>query len=222
MEPASTMRPEAVPAPTVRRLSLYLRQLEAMQRDKKATVSSKELGEVLSLTDAQVRKDLACFGQFGQPGIGYQVSDLVGRIRGILGADRPRNVVLVGAGQLGTALTRYKGFGDKGFRLVAVFDKDPEQIGREAGPKQDLVVRSMDELESVVAEYKVRLGIICVPASSAQDVADRLARAGVKGLMSFAPVTLKVPEGVAIAGVDLAVQLDQVSFQVGVEKREES
>jgi redox-sensing transcriptional repressor len=211
------MRPDAVPAPTVRRLSLYLRELEAMQEEGKATVSSKELGEALSLTDAQVRKDLACFGQFGQPGIGYQVSDLVGRVRGILGADRPRNVVLVGAGQLGTALTRHKGFGDKGFRLVAVFDGDAERIGRAAGPDLELVIRSMDELDSVVAEHKVRLGIICVPATSAQEVADRLTKAGVKGLMNFAPVTLKVPEGVAVTGVDLAVQLEQVSFQVGVE-----
>ena len=209
------MRPDAVPAPTVRRLSLYLRQLEAMQQSGKSTVSSKELGAALDLTDAQVRKDLAWFGQFGQPGIGYRVGDLAARVRSILGADKPRNVVLVGAGRLGSALARYEGFREKGFRLVGVFDEDPERIGRDVSPEGDMVVRSMDDLEAMVSEQNVHLGIICVPASTAQAVADRLVAAGVKGLMNFAPTTLRVPADVALSGVDLAVQLEQVSFQVG-------
>jgi redox-sensing transcriptional repressor len=187
-----------------------------MQGAGKSTVSSRELGAALGLTDAQVRKDLACFGQFGQPGIGYRVAALAAQVRSILGADKPRNVVLVGAGRLGSALAGYEGFGEKGFRLVGIFDEDPERIGRYLGPEQDLVVRSMDDLEAMVSEQHVRLGIVCVPASTAQSVADRLVAAGVKGLMNFAPTTLKVPADVALSGVDLAVQLEQVSFQVGV------
>ena len=210
------MRPDAVPAPTIRRLSLYLRQLEAMHREGKQTVSSRELGAGLGLTDAQVRKDLACFGQFGQPGVGYQVVDLIERARRILGADKTRNVLLVGAGRLGTALSRYRGFADKGFRLVGVVDDDPQQVGRDLGPECDLRVQSMDELESLVVEHEVRLAIVCVPAASAQGVADRLVAAGVKGLLNFAPIAVSTPDDVALAGVDLAVQLEQLSFQVGV------
>src|SRR5205814_6172065 len=115
-------RPESIPDPAVRRLSLYLRQLEAFARKNRQTISSKQLGESLNLTDAQVRKDLAYFGQFGHPGIGYRVDDLIGRVRHILGTDKVWNVLLVGAGNLGRALLAYRGFDAKGFKLVAVFD----------------------------------------------------------------------------------------------------
>ncbi|HYE17631.1 MAG TPA: redox-sensing transcriptional repressor Rex, partial [Tepidisphaeraceae bacterium] len=118
-------RHDPIPNPAVRRLSLYLRQLETFKRKDRRTISSKQLGEALSLTDAQVRKDLAYFGQFGHPGIGYRVDDLIGQIRRILGTDKVWNVLLVGAGNLGRALAAYKGFNPKGFRLVAVFDNDP-------------------------------------------------------------------------------------------------
>src|SRR6476469_8743976 len=123
-------RQEPIPDPAVRRLSLYLRQLEAFKRRDRRTISSKQLGESLGLTDAQVRKDLAYFGQFGHPGIGYRVEDLINQVRKILGTDRVWNVMLVGAGNLGRALSAYKGFMSKGFRLVAVFDNDPTKAGR--------------------------------------------------------------------------------------------
>src|SRR5580704_13542602 len=115
-------RPDLVPDPAVKRLSLYLRQLESFRKKNRLTVSSKQLGESLGLTDAQVRKDLAYFGQFGHPGIGYRVDDLVGQVRRILGTDKLWNVVMVGAGNLGRALLAYRGFDAKGFHLVAVFD----------------------------------------------------------------------------------------------------
>src|SRR5256885_1750516 len=118
-------RPELIPNPAVRRLSLYLRQLEAFKRKDRRTISSKQLGESLGLTDAQVRKDLAYFGQFGHPGIGYRVDDLINQVKKILGTDKIWNVLLVGAGNLGRALSAYKGFMSKGFQLVAVFDNDP-------------------------------------------------------------------------------------------------
>src|SRR5947208_4439211 len=126
MDPSS--RPELIiPNPAVRRLSLYLRQLESFKRKDRRTISSKQLGELLGLTDAQVRKDLAYFGQFGHPGVGYRVADLIARIRAILGTDRNWNVLLVGAGNLGNALLSYRGFARKNFNIVAVFDNDPRK-----------------------------------------------------------------------------------------------
>src|SRR5438046_7775502 len=123
-------RQEPVPNPAVPRLSLYLRQLEAFKRKDRRTISSKQLGESLGLTDAQVRKDFAYFGQFGHPGIGYRVDDLIAQVKRILGTDKTWNVLLVGAGNLGRALMAYKGFDQKGFRLVAVFDADPAKVGK--------------------------------------------------------------------------------------------
>src|ERR1700744_2329104 len=127
-------RPELIPNPAVRRLSLYLRQLEAFKRKDRRTISSKQLGESLRLTDAQVRKDLAYFGQFGHPGIGYRVDELITQLRRILGTDKVWNVLLVGAGNLGRALSAYRGFESKGFHLVAVFDNDSTKIGKKLGP----------------------------------------------------------------------------------------
>src|SRR3954447_15211275 len=127
-------RPDLVPNPAVRRLSLYLRQLETFKRRDRRTISSKQLGESLNLTDAQVRKDLAYFGQFGHPGIGYKVDELIAQVRRILGTDKVWNVILVGAGNLGRALSTYRGFESKGFRIAAVFDIDPGKFGKKLGP----------------------------------------------------------------------------------------
>src|SRR6476620_5722182 len=128
------MKFEDIPTPAVYRLSFYLRQLESFQRADKHTISSKQLGDALGYTDAQVRKDLAYFGQFGHPGIGYRVEDLIGQVKRILGTDKVWNVILVGAGNLGRALCAYRGFSSKGFQLVAVFDNDPTKIGKKVGP----------------------------------------------------------------------------------------
>ena len=204
-------RPELIPNPAVRRLSLYLRQLEAFQRKDRRTISSKQLGESLGLTDAQVRKDLAYFGQFGHPGIGYRVEDLIAQVRKILGTDKTWNVLLVGAGNLGRALMAYKGFEKKGFRLAAVFDADATKIGKKQGP---FPIQPLSELSSTIAAKNIRLGIIAVPADHAQDVADQLVAAGIRGILNFAPVSITVSGEVAMTAVDLAVQLEQLSFQV--------
>lgn len=204
-------RPELIPNPAVRRLSLYLRQLEAFQRKERRTISSKQLGESLGLTDAQVRKDLAYFGQFGHPGIGYRVEDLIAQVRKILGTDKTWNVLLVGAGNLGRALMAYKGFEKKGFRLAAVFDADPTKIGKKQGP---FPIQALGELSATIQAKNIRLGIIAVPADHAQDVADQLVAAGLRGILNFAPVSIGVPSDVALTAVDLAVQLEQLSFQV--------
>jgi redox-sensing transcriptional repressor len=223
MEPTRT---DPIPNPAVRRLSLYLRQLESFNRKDRRTVSSKELGESLNLTDAQVRKDLAYFGQFGHPGVGYRVEDLIGQVRRILGTDKTWSVLLVGAGNLGRALIAYNGFDAKGFRLVAVFDSDPAKTGQRLGPfpgrpdavdsgdKRVFVIQPMSELKSTVEKQAIRLAILAVPADSAQEVADQCVEAGIRGLLNFAPVSLRLPSHIAMNAVDLAVQLEQLSFQV--------
>ena len=215
-EPETDMenqRLDSIPNPAVRRLSLYLRQLEAFHRMERRTISSRQLGESLGLTDAQVRKDLAYFGQFGHPGIGYRVEDLITHVRKILGTDRTWNVLLVGAGNLGRALSAYKGFGKKNFKLVAVFDSDPALAGRKYGA---FLIQPMNELADTIQRLNIRMGIITVPADYAQKVADELVSAGIKGILNFAPVSLNVPPDVSIAAVDLAVQLEQLSFAVNV------
>lgn len=201
----------AIPHPAVRRLSLYLRQLETFQRKARRTVSSRQLGESLGLTDAQVRKDLACFGQFGHPGIGYRVEELICQVRHILGTDKVWNVLLVGAGNLGRALSAYKEFNAKGFRLVAIFDSDSTKTGRKLGP---FTIQPIREMGETVKKEQIRLAMIAVPADSAQGVVDQLVEAGVKGILNFAPISVKVPPHIALNAVDLSVQLEQLSFQL--------
>jgi redox-sensing transcriptional repressor len=204
-------RPELVPNPAVRRLSLYLRQLEAFKRKDRRTISSKQLGESLNLTDAQVRKDLAYFGQFGHPGIGYRVDDLIAQVKRILGTDKIWNVLLVGAGNLGRALMAYKGFNAKGFRLTNVFDASAQLVGKKIG---SFTVQPMTELQSTIQKNQIRLAMLAVPADNAQEVVDQLVGAGIRGILNFAPTSVNVPPNIALNAVDLSVQLEQLSFQV--------
>lgn len=207
-------RPDAIPLPAVRRLSLYLRELEQLARGGTTTVSSRELGRALGLTDAQVRKDLGYFGQFGHPGIGYRIEDVIRRVKRILGTDKIWNAALVGLGNLGQALSAYRGFAARGFRLVAVFDSNPEKIGKSIPPLPGVLVQPLSELSATVRSKNVRLGIIAVPADAAQQVADALVAAGVRGILNFAPAALTLTPDVALSEVDLAVQLEQLSFLV--------
>ena len=202
-----------IPRPTVKRLSLYLRELETRTELEQQTISSKQLGHALGLTDAQVRKDLAYFGQFGHPGIGYQVSELTGRLRQILRTDRTWNTAIVGAGRVGSALMAYERFRHKGFEIVAVFDSDPAVIGREIAGHR---VRPMTDLPDLVKQRDIMLGIVTVPADAAQAVADALIDAGVPGILNFAPVRLEVRDAVSIASVDFSVSLEQLAFQVSL------
>lgn len=211
-------RLEAVPNPAVRRLSLYLRQLELFKKQGKRTVSSKQLGDSLGLTDAQVRKDLAYFGQFGHPGIGYRVDELIAQAKRIFGTDKISNVLLVGAGNLGRALAAYRGFDARGYRLVAVFDNDATKAGQRLS---EFVIQPLEQLGSTVRDLHIRLGILAVPAEVAQSVADQMVAAGVRGMLNFAPVALQLPSDVTVNAVDLAVQLEQLSFQVNVASLEQ-
>ena len=200
-----------VPKAVVSRLSLYLRELQHLVRDGRETVSSSQLGELLGFTDAQVRKDLAYFGQFGYPGVGYRCAELVSAIRGILGTDRRWPVIIVGTGNLGRALIGYKGFAQQGFEIVAAFDADPAKVGRTI---EGVPVHGVDELIDLVQANDVRLGIIAVPANNAQSVADLLVKGGLTAILNFAPLTITLPEGVHQVGVDLAIELEQLSFAV--------
>jgi len=200
-----------IPTPTVQRLSLYLRRLEDLARVGIEEVSSRQLAGFLRITAAQVRKDLTHFGQFGRPGVGYRVGPLIEELRRILGTDRTWRVVLVGIGDLGRALLRYRGFRNKGFKIVGAFDVAAGKIGRKFG---QVTVRRMDELPAVVRRHEVRLAVIATPAEAAQEVADRLCDAGIKGILNFAPVTLHTPPDVAVGPVDLAGTLEQLSFRV--------
>jgi redox-sensing transcriptional repressor len=202
-----------IPRPTVKRLSLYLRELEARADADQQTISSKQLGAALGLTDAQVRKDLAYFGQFGHPGIGYRVGELTARLRQILRADRTWNAAVVGAGNIGRALMAYQQFHRKGFEVAAVFDSDPGVIGQMVAGHR---VRSMEDLPQLIAQRDIKIGIVTVPADAAQQVADALIEAGVMGILNFAPVRLDVRDAVSVTSVDFSVALEQLAFQVSL------
>jgi redox-sensing transcriptional repressor len=196
---------------SVGRLSLYLRQLEALLRDGATTVSSGQLGEALRVTDAQVRKDLAYLGNLGQPGIGYPTQDLIVAIRRTLGIDRDWAVALVGVGNLARALLRYRGFRQQGFRFVALFDADPAKIGQRV---DNLEVHSIEQIGAVVPATGAQLGLLTVPAEAAQGAAELLVAAGVRGILNFAPAVLRLPASVSLVSVDLTTQLEQLAFLV--------
>jgi len=196
---------------SARRLSLYLRYLEGFRRDGVLKVSSGQLGEALGVSDAQVRKDLACLGTLGQPGIGYATPELINAIREALGIDREWNAVMVGVGNLARALLRYRGFQQQGFRIVALCDSDPGKVGEKI---DELFIAPLEDLAAAVRTTGAELGIVTVPADAAQGVADQLVAAGIRGILNFAPVLLRLPPGVSLVTVDLAVQLEQLAFLV--------
>ena len=200
-----------VPKVVVSRLSLYLRELQRLEASGQQTISSGQLGHLLGFSDAQVRKDLGFFGQFGYPGVGYRCDELIRAMRDILGTNHPWPVVMVGVGNLGQALLGYRGFGRQNFSIHAAFDADPAKVGQTI---QGILIRHLDELPEVVKSSGVRLGMIVVPAAHAQSVADRLVAAGIEGIVNFAPVTLSLPPQVQVVAVDLAIELEQLSFAV--------
>ena len=200
-----------VPKVVVSRLSLYLRELQRLEAAGQQTISSGQLGTLLGFSDAQVRKDLGFFGQFGYPGVGYRCDELIRAMRDILGTNQPWPVVMVGVGNLGQALLGYRGFGRQNFSIHAAFDADPGKVGQTI---QGIRVRHIDDLPEVVKSTGIRLGLIVVPAEHAQAVAERLVAAGIEGIVNFAPVTLSLPPQVQIVAVDLAIELEQLSFAV--------
>jgi redox-sensing transcriptional repressor len=196
---------------SVGRFSLYLRRLEQLQGEGARTVSSGQLGEALGVTAAQVRKDLACLGSLGHPGVGYPAQNLIAALRRKLGIDRAWSMVLVGVGNLARALLRYRGFQEQGFRIVALFDADPAKVGQTV---DGLTIQAPDEMKAVIAATGAELGLLTVPAEAAQAVAETLATAGIRGILNFAPTVLRLPAQVSLVTVDLTVQLEQLVFLV--------
>lgn len=201
------------PAPkaVVGRVSLYLRQLETFRRQGLATVSSHQLGSSLAIHDAQVRKDLAFFGQFGHPGVGYRIDELADALRRVLGIDREWPLALVGLGNLGRALLKYQGFRDRGFRIVALFDSDPQKVGKTL---EGMTVRPVEGLADLVRAQALNLAVLSVPGEVAQGVADHLVASGIVGIFNFAPVALVVPPHVRVVAVDLSIQLEHLAYQI--------
>jgi len=194
---------------TVRRLSLYLRFLEEFEEAGLTTVSSDELAARGGTTSAQVRKDLSFFGSFGKRGLGYPVDELTQRMRSILGLDHDWRIIIVGVGKIGAALAQYEGFSQRGFSVVGLYDSDRAKIGREI---YGLTVRAIDDLAEDNRERPVDIAVIAVPADAAQRVVDQVIAAGVIGIMSFAPIQLHVPAEVTLNAVNMAMELERLSF----------
>jgi redox-sensing transcriptional repressor len=207
--PAKTERVERIPKAVVKRLSLYARVLRNLEMNNVEKVSSHELAGQLGINSAQVRKDLAYFGQFGVPGLGYYVSDLCSNLKRILRTDHEVRVALIGAGNLGSALMSYGGFNRHGVKVVMAFDQDTHKIGAERG---GVWVFHIDTLEERLRASGIDIVILTVPAEAAQALADRLVRAGVTGILNFVPVRLKVPPHVTVQHVDLAIEIESLSY----------
>jgi redox-sensing transcriptional repressor len=195
---------QKIPAGVIERLPLYLNVLIHLKQDGQGTVSSARLGELTDVNPAQIRRDLTHFGSFGRRGIGYEVVSLIDRVQRILGSDHTHRLVLVGAGNLGSAIADYTGLRKHGFIVSAVFDRDPGRIGSRLG---DLVVRDVAELERVVTEQGIRIGVLAVPPDAAQEVADRLASAGIRVILNYTPVVVRVPPSVTLHNTDPVQEL---------------
>ena len=201
---------------TVRRLSLYLRYLEEFETEGQATVSSEALATRGGTTSAQVRKDLSFFGSFGKRGLGYPVAELGTKLRDILGLSRRYRLLVIGAGKIGSALVQYRGFRQRGFDIVGLFDSDPVKIG---STYDGLSVRDVAELEQALAHERPDIGVIVVPGDQAQAVADRLVKGGVKAILNFAPAPLQVPDDVSLKNVNLALELEALSFALASQSK---
>jgi len=198
-----------IPEKTVTRLSIYLRCLEELQADGVDAISSKKLAERFGLNSAQVRKDLAYFGQFGVRGLGYYIRDLKHNLERILGLKRDWEVVLVGVGNLGAALAAYPRFPEQGFRIALAFDRDPRRIGGQVGP---VPIRDVQKMMPALRRRRIKIAIVATPGAAAQEVADLLVQAGVTSILNFAPAQLVVPNGVKVQNVDLSVLLKTLSY----------
>jgi redox-sensing transcriptional repressor len=194
---------------TVRRLSIYLRFLEEFEVRGLSTVSSEELARRGGTTSAQVRKDLSFFGSFGKRGLGYSVPELSAALREILGLGREWRVVIIGAGKIGAALAQYRGFRQRGYNIVAVYDTSAEKIGRSL---EGIDIRDISRFEPDVAREKPEIAVIAIPAEGAQDVLDRIVRTGIKAVLNFAPVQLHAPADVTVRTVNMAMELEGLSF----------
>ena len=205
------MEPSSTPDIVVGRLPLYLRALYHMAQEGRRVTSSQELGERLGISAAQIRKDLSQFGEFGKQGTGYDIDFLVAKLRQILKVDRVWDVAIVGAGDIGSAVARYQGFGDRGFRVAMLFDNDPAKIGTQIGP---YTVQDSAEMISTIQAAGVQVAMIAVPAAQAQAVTNQLVKAGVRAILNYAPINLSVPEGVRVQYTDPVTHLQRMTYYI--------
>jgi redox-sensing transcriptional repressor len=198
-----------IPDIVIGRLPVYLRALQQMAAEGRQVTSSQELGERLGISAAQIRKDLSQFGEFGKQGTGYNIEYLANQVREILKVTKSWDVVIVGAGDIGSALAGYNGFSERGFKIRAIYDNSPERIGQKHG---EFIIRDTANLKSEVEAAGIKMAMIAVPASAAQGVADLLVEAGIRAILSYAPVNLNVPAGVRVQNIDPSIHLQRMTY----------
>lgn len=203
------MNANKIPDIIIGRLPVYLRALQRMADKGIQTTSSQELGERVGISAAQIRKDISQFGEFGKQGTGYNIPFLLDKLRAILNVDRIWDVALVGAGDMGHALARYQGFSNRGFQIVMVFDNDPGKIGQKAG---NFTIENTEDMVERIRAAGVKVAMLTVPAAVAQEVADKLVKAGVKAILNYAPISLNVPPDVRVQHIDPATHLQRMMY----------
>lgn len=202
-----------IPQPTIERLSTYLQCVRGLEADGILMASSSEIAQRTGINAAQLRKDLSYFGEFGTPGLGYDVAALEEHLARIMGLDIAHDLILVGAGNLGTALSSYVGWAKRGFKIVAVFDTDPAKIGTQLA---GCAILPIEDIGKANARLKAEMGVVAVPREAAQEVVDHLVAAGVRAILNFAPTTILVRPGIAVRNVDLTSQLEVLSYYLQV------
>ena len=198
-----------IPRIIIGRLPLYLRALSRLKKDGFSYASSRELGKLLDISAAQIRKDLSHFGELGKRGKGYEIDFLVSKLNQILNTDVIWDMIVIGAGDLGSGLARYKGFANRGFKVSAIFDVHPEIIGKEIG---GLIVRDIRQMCDFVADNKIQIAVLAIPAEDAQHVIDDLVEVGITAILNYAPIYIKTPDGVQIEHIDPSVHLQKLSY----------
>lgn len=207
------MEQNNIPDIVVRRLPAYLQVLLHLKNKGVMTTSSKELGEILGISAAQIRKDFSHFGEFGKQGTGYSIAYLIDQLTNILNVNHVWDIVLVGAGDLGHAIARYQGFQNRGFRILAVFDNDPSKIGQRIG---DFTILDMSQLPDYIRDHQIKIAMLTVPSSTAQQVAEDLVKAGIRSILSYAPITLNLPpETCCIEYINPILQLQHMTYYLG-------
>jgi len=203
------MDEKLIPDIVVGRLPIYLRSLQRMAQDGNQVTSSQEMSERLGISAAQIRKDLSQFGEFGKQGTGYDIEYLSTQLKSILRVDRVWDMAVVGAGDIGSAVARYQGFANRGFRVTRIIDNDPIKIGSKIGP---FIVEDYVRMGEIIREAGIVVAMITVPATSAQEVADELVKAGVKAILNYAPININVPEGVHVQHTDPVTHLQRMTY----------
>ena len=203
------MNTDEIPDIIIGRLPVYLRALQRLSDKGVLTTSSQELGEMIGISAAQIRKDISQFGEFGKQGTGYSISFLIERLRGILQVDRVWDMAVVGMGDVGHALAHYNGFANRGFRVSMVFDNDPKKIGETIG---DFEVFGVNVMIEKIKQRKIKIAVLAVPASAAQEIADQLVKTGIKAILNYAPISLNVPDDVHVQYIDPVTHLQRMTY----------